>query len=44
MTDELITCEIRIDKATAHYNSDSLMTIYEIIMPFRLQSIMKAIL
>ena len=44
LTEELITCEIRIDKVASHGDSDSWMTSSEVIMQLKLQSTMKALL
>ena len=44
MTEELIIPEIRIDKAAGRGISDSRMTSFEVIMPLKLQSTMKALL
>ena len=45
MTEQLaIICELRIYKAAGRGDSDSPMTSFEVIMPLKLQSTMKAIL
>ena len=44
MAKELVIPEIRIDQAVGRSNSDSRMTSFEVIMPLRLQSTMKALL
>ena len=38
MTEELVTCEIRIDEATGQDDSDSRITGFKVIMPLKLQS------
>ena len=44
MTEELVIREIRIDKAAGRGNSDSWKTSFEVIMPLKLQSTMRALL
>ena len=44
MTEELVIHEFRINKATGRRDSDSRMTSFEVIMPLKLQSTMKALL
>ena len=44
MTKELVIREIRIDEAASLSDSDSQMTCFEVSMPLKLQSTMKAIL
>ena len=44
MTDELVIREIRIDEAVGQGDSVSRMTIFEVIMPPKLHSTMKALL
>ena len=44
MTEELVIRKIRIDKAIGLGNSDSRMTNFEVNMPLKLQSSMKAVL
>ena len=41
MTEELVICEVRIDKAAGRGNSDSRMTSFEVIMPLKRPSTMK---
>ena len=43
MTEQLVIREIRIDEATGRDDSDSHMTSFEVIMPLKLQSTMKAL-
>ena len=38
MTEELVICEIRIDKTAGQGDSDSQMTSFKVIMPLKLQS------
>ena len=44
MTEDLIILEIGIDKAASRGDSDSRMTSFEVIMPLKFQSTMKALL
>ena len=44
MTEELVIREIRIDKAAGLCDSDPRMMSFEVIMPLKLQSTMKALL
>ena len=44
MTEELVLCEIRIDEAAGRGDSDSWMTSFEVNLPLKLQSTMKALL
>ena len=41
MTEKLIICEVRMDKAAGRGDSDSRMTSFEVIMPLKFQSTMK---
>ena len=43
MTEELVLSGIRINETTGREDSDSRMTSFEVIMPLKLQSPMKAI-
>ena len=42
MTDELVIREIRINEAAGRGDSDSRMKSFEVIMPLKLQTTMKA--
>ena len=44
MTEELVIREIRINEAAGRDDSDSRMTRFEVIMPLKLKSTMKALL
>ena len=44
MTQEIVNNVIRIDKVAGRGISDSWMTSFEVIMPFKLQSTLKALL
>ena len=44
MTEELVIPEIWIDDVAGWVDSDSLMTCFEVIMPLKLQSTIKALL
>ena len=44
MTKEIVICEIRIDEAAGRGNSDSWLMSFEVIMPLKFQSSIKALL
>ena len=44
MTEELVICEIRIDEAAGRGDPDSQMSSFEVILPLKLLSTMKALL